>query len=495
MQPRPGKGKKGKRGKKKQQKATQPAKESLDDVPLESYRIIQDEEGIITDYLMAVFDLVREWVDLRHTLQDIWREVAYDGLNGAVAGTVSNIAIAMVRQSAAAMFVDFPGHDTYETVMETITRGNVDKAQGNYTISLFQLPGDGSTAGTVHQTSIDVREEFLIYAYRDLLDFIADFQQTRSGKPTRRMLAEIKDWDPKFNLERATNAERIRWRRAYTINWLYDLVNVFSGVVVQRINQKGERHVLEKVDWSVRGPWGQHRVIFGINEFAADVTTWAMQKPGTDVRGRILPHHVFQLQCIVDSLAVSRGWSISVLRGHILTPPARGYRPRRDVDLFLDRENKRFGQGFLQGADILKQLLEQPPNQPWVHSAKHGQVTEILEGMLWDFRDWLGESKYKYGLNTIPPSRFSHADSNGLWEYSPFLCGVGLTEGLEMAYLLGMWIWDQLPEVMYMVHLHNMLVQRGYIKQPVGLYASLAEIFPCSSSRMGKPQRLISSRP
>ncbi|KAK1751033.1 hypothetical protein QBC47DRAFT_434777 [Echria macrotheca] len=468
VQPRPGRGKKGKRGKKKQQKATQPAKESLEDVPIESYRIIQDEEGIVTEYLMAVWDLVKEWVDLRHTLQDIWREVAYDGLNSAVAGTVSNVAISMVRQSAASMFVDFPGHDTYEIVMNTITRGNVDKAQGNYTVSLFQLAHDGSKASTIRQTSIDVREEFLIRAYRDLLDFIADFQQTRSGKPTRRMLAEIKDWDPNFNLERATNEERIRWRRAYTINWLYDLVNVFSSVVVQRINLKGERHVLEEVDWSVRGPWGEHRVIFGINEFAADVTTWAMQKPGTDVRGRILPHHVFQLQIIVDALAVSRGWSISVLRGHILTPPARGYRPRRDVDLFVDRENKRCGQGFLQGADVLKQILDQPQIRPSVASGRHGQVTEMLEGFMWDFCHWLGESMYKYGLNTIPPSRFSHADSNGLWEYSPFLCG------------------DQVPEVMCAVHLHNMLVQRRYIKQPVGLYASLAEIFPYSFFKDGK---------
>ncbi|KAK4442597.1 hypothetical protein QBC34DRAFT_225015 [Podospora aff. communis PSN243] len=486
-QPRPGKGKKGKRGKKKQQKVPEPVKESLDDVPLESYRIIQDEEGIVTDYLMAVFDLVREWMDLRHALQGVWREVAYDGLNRAVAGTVSNVAIAMVRQSAAAMFVDFLATTRTRPSLNTITRGNVDKAQGNSTVSLFQLPGDGSAGGAVHHTSVDVKEEFLIHAYQDLIDFIADFQQTRSGKPTRRMLAEIKDWDPNFNLERATNEQRIKWRRAYTINWLYDLVNVFSSVVVQRINQKGERHVLEKVDWSVRGPWGHNRLIFGISEFAADVTTWAMQKPATDVRSRILPHHVFQLQCIVDSLAVSRGWSISVLRGHILTPPARGYRPRRDVDLFLDRVNKRPGHGFLQGADLLQQLLEQPQNRPWNYSAKHTQVTEILMGMMCDFRDWLGESKYMYGLKTIPPSRFSHVDSNGLWEYFPFLCGVGLMEGLELGYLLGTWLWDQLAEVVYTIHLHNMLVQRGYIQQSVGLYASLAEIFPRSFFKDGNP--------
>lgn len=83
-----------------------------------------------------------------------------------------------------------------------------------------------------------------------------------------------------------------------------------------------------------------------------------MQKPGTDVKKRISPSLVFQLQCIVDSLMVSRGWSINSFRGHVLEPPKSGFRPRRDVDLFLDRENKRFGKGYLQGSNVLRQLLE-----------------------------------------------------------------------------------------------------------------------------------------
>ncbi|KAK4443757.1 hypothetical protein QBC34DRAFT_416513 [Podospora aff. communis PSN243] len=41
-----------------------------------------------------------------------------------------------------------------------------------------------------------------------------------------------------------------------------------------------------------------------------------MQKAGTNMPDRIHPHLVFQLQCIVDSLTVSRGW--------IQLPPARG---------------------------------------------------------------------------------------------------------------------------------------------------------------------------
>lgn len=120
---------------------------------------------------------------------------------------------------------------------------------------------------------------------------------------------------------------------------------------------KGEQHVYEDVDWSLSGPWHQHRRLFGLNEFAGAITTLAMQKPNTDVRNKILPHHVFQLQCIVDSLTASRGWTLRPLRGHILAPPAHRFFPRRDVDRFLDRNVMRNGQGLLQAIDILKQLL------------------------------------------------------------------------------------------------------------------------------------------
>jgi hypothetical protein len=170
--------------------------------------------------------------------------------------------------------------------------------------------------------------------------------------------AQLNDWKPTFDVQRATNEERITWRRGYTINWLYDLVNVLSSIAVKRNTMKGERHVYENVDWSRTGPWDQHRRLFGLSEFAGEITTLAMQKSNTDILGKILPHHVFQLQCIADSFTASRGWRLSPLRGHILIPPVRKFRPQRDVDLFLDRENRSSGQELLQSVDILKQLFQ-----------------------------------------------------------------------------------------------------------------------------------------
>lgn len=80
-----------------------------------------------------------------------------------------------------------------------------------------------------------------------------------------------------------------------------------------------------------------------------------------------------------------------------------------------------------------------------------------------------------FGLQTIPPSRF--VNTNGLWEHSPYLNACGLVEALEIAYGSSMVLWDRLDEPLCLLHLHNLLVVRGYIKEPVGLWATLDHLF------------------
>jgi hypothetical protein len=166
--------KKGKSGKKAKRKASSAfSKESTpDEVPFESYRIIEDESGIMTDYLMATYDAVQEWIQLRKHLQRVWREVAYGGLNSAVAGELSAIAVVTVKQTESTIFVEFPGHEAYETIKNTITHGNIEKAMSNFSISLHRMePGNFDTAKKVQETKVDVKEEFLIHTYQALVDF------------------------------------------------------------------------------------------------------------------------------------------------------------------------------------------------------------------------------------------------------------------------------------------------------------------------------------
>lgn len=147
--------------------------------------------------------------------------------------------------------------------------------------------------------------------------------------------------------------------------------------------------------------------------------------------------------------------------------------------------NERPLKGFCNGVGVLLQLFER---DAMLHGDpnRHKLQSEILLELRDDFVNWLGESKYMYGLKNIPPSRFSNTNANGLWEYSPFLCGVCLMEALELVYGVSFFIWDNIPEQMCLIHLHNMLVQKGYITEPVGMYASLQKLFQTSFFAGGK---------
>ncbi|KAL5340354.1 hypothetical protein BJX70DRAFT_396858 [Aspergillus crustosus] len=349
---------KGKKGNKTRGRRKPAADEAvLDKVPFERYRIIEDEPGIFTDYLLAIDSLRSEWSDLRTCVQDIWSRVAYEGLNSAVAGILSNISLGMLSKVETEFLADFPDHDSFEAIIKTITRGDPDKAQKMLPVSLAGPPRgrEGSTK-TNGASDVDIREQWMMYAYQDLLDFVTDFRKTWSGKPTKAM-AKTLHWDPTLDLEQASKEGRLVWRRAYTINWLYDLVNVFSIPVLQARNLRGQQIDNQSVDWSIHGPWHLHRRLYGLIEFAGEITGLEMQRPGLDVKPKIRPHMVFQLQCIVDSFCVARGWRHYGSLGNELILPAENFRPRRDIDLFMDRENERPGKGL--GTAVKLQISSQ----------------------------------------------------------------------------------------------------------------------------------------
>lgn len=313
------KGKKTVKGKKARRgcRSSQSGNRALD-IALESYRIIEDDD--MTEYSMAVIALTRDMIQFRLILQDEWRKVAYKNLNSAAAAATANIAVAMVKQTEAIIFIDFPGYESFEMIKQTVIQGDVEQADNEFRFTI-RTTGDRSSPKTM-ETRPDIKELFLIHTYHDLVDFITDYQKTRSGKPTKRMLAQIGNWNPNLDLQNATKEERIKWRRSYTINWLYDLVNITACVAMHGKDAETENYALKQMDWSDQGPLKSHHRMFGLINFAAKVTALAMQKYSTGFRHKILPHLVFHLQCIIDAWTVSRGWTISGVKGHILSEPA-----------------------------------------------------------------------------------------------------------------------------------------------------------------------------
>ncbi|KAL7915043.1 hypothetical protein GGI35DRAFT_488879 [Trichoderma velutinum] len=453
-----GKGKKTQRARKSSKAVDQP----FDEVPLESYRIIEDN------------DMTEDWNQFRSSLQEYWAKVAYKNLNSAVAATTAKVAVAMIKQFEATIFM----------MMNTLTRGDIKKAEKEFRLTIHPREGEGWTKTT--EISLDIKELFLIHAYEDLVDFITDYQKTRSGKPTKRMLAQLDNWDPRFNIQAATKEERIKWRRCYTINWLYDLVNITACAALFGEDAKRKGFVLDQMDWSNSGPLKSFHRMFGLIDFAAEVTTLAMQKPGTAFSHKIPSHLVFYLQCIMDAWTTSRGWSISSIEGHLIIEPAHGFQPRRDLNIFLGQGNwVSSGHGIFQGINNIKSIYLRFQNSG--KSFEHALACiGILEKLGVEFAEALGRCKLFHQLSAVLPSRFSKKNPNGVWDYSPFFCGAGLAEGLELTYRSTMILWDNMREPMQVLHLHNMLVQRGYLKRPIAMYARLDTMFSESFYLGGK---------
>jgi len=99
------------------------------EVSIESYQLVLDEDGIQSEYWMAVVELAKEWTYLRQRLQAVWKRVARNDLNSAAAGCLSRMAITMIRRTEASIFLNFPGHESYETAANTLLRGGADKMQ------------------------------------------------------------------------------------------------------------------------------------------------------------------------------------------------------------------------------------------------------------------------------------------------------------------------------------------------------------------------------
>ncbi|KAI8234059.1 hypothetical protein K4K57_005183 [Colletotrichum sp. SAR 10_99] len=218
-------GKKGRGKTSKPGKSRKPARkaDSSTEASVESYRILEDDQ--LLSYTMAILSFRTEWTQIRQYVQDLWIDVIHKNLNTAVAGAVSNVAIAKIKKTELELFDDYPENCYFEKITDTLTRGGLHRLQK---VAEEKAAADRDHHGCL----VDIKEQLLMYTYQDLLDFCTDFQKSRNGKPTKAMRAKIGLWDPKLSLETATKEERILWRRKFTINWLYDLVNeYFLGTV------------------------------------------------------------------------------------------------------------------------------------------------------------------------------------------------------------------------------------------------------------------------
>ncbi|KAK4671875.1 hypothetical protein QC764_609510 [Podospora pseudoanserina] len=141
---------------------------------LEDYKLIEEKDSG-WGYMWAVSDLARNWIQLRRSLQEVWRDVAYNHLNIAIGGTLSNSAIAMIQRRSRAIFVNFPDHDSYGSIMNVVTWGLPYELQGKMLSHLWSLPQfrpDNFTPSK--EICVDAKEQLMAYSYNYLVEFITD---------------------------------------------------------------------------------------------------------------------------------------------------------------------------------------------------------------------------------------------------------------------------------------------------------------------------------
>ncbi|KAL8378082.1 hypothetical protein RB595_008673 [Gaeumannomyces hyphopodioides] len=382
----------------------------------------------------AALKLVRKSVALHNTIQVVWQKVACLEFPSHAAGALLHVATAIIRNNELVDHNDdFLGQMSFLAVVRIATgRGITDSTEAP-----DDFEGLSGTVGapTGPGPLVGIYEQLQLHTYWSLVDFAKNYRENKTGKPTKRMAAQLRAWDPGMDLEKATPDARLSWRRLYTIKLLYDLLDLFSSF----------------------SAWDQQS--FGLCRLATQVAQLVRQKRDADVHKCIKPSLVFQLQCVVDSWAVHRGWFIDPVSGHAFGKAA--------VELDCGRVI----------VSALGHGVPEAPRGPLVSLAELSQTLEVSG------RGCRSSNNLRVALDALVgrlgpllggPPRPHDAT---LWNSSPALCGTAMMEAVQLLRQAAFRICDTLGTPTALLSLHSHLVDAGFLKEPVPYYTDLAKIF------------------
>ncbi|KAG5928170.1 hypothetical protein E4U42_001175 [Claviceps africana] len=449
---------------------------------IDQYGISDDHHHVAAEYFLAVSSFLEQSIDLRSMCQSSWYRVAYSDEQPLDAIAMSEQSIAVLQKSHTTISSEFPGSHSYMSLINAYTKGGIHHLQPNTTIRINLQPKDGACCVSMKEIVVSresMRELLMEHAYNNLVEFLSDYRKTSSGGPTKHMRAEISLWDPKYDLEAATADERLRWRRVYTINWLYGLVGYYLLTKGQIGNLSTNMKSRNCPNRKAAMAWAEDYSFFGLGEFARSVLSLARKPAGSQIESLISPCLVFQLQCIVDSFTVSRGWTVGLHRHILEAPPAEDGPPCNQGAMGwftrLTCANECHNhQGLSRSREWLGEL----------HSSaqtRRGSFCKDTLDEVW--RHWGFHHRFIIDIRneTAPDFRANgtdgRLDEHGLFYLSPFLCGFATLQTIELFYRYAMLIWDTNPEIILMLHLHNMLHQTGVLKEAVELMAKLTSAF------------------
>ena len=383
----------------------------------------------------------------------------------------------MIRSLQYDITMDFPGCDHFRGIIKHLIRDGNSDLIGNNT------SGKGSSKSkeliASQRGGMDlVEEQLLINTESDLFSFIDDYRKNRSGKPTSTF-ADI-NWNPNFSGRKMARSDvtpqKVRkWKSDYTISWLYDLVNTYAVARLQKDQPREKRP--ETLDWKFEDPFDckwTRRTLWGRLDFAYDITVMCMQKPGGDITSHIKPHHVFQLQIALDSMITAKRWNSQNV------PPIECYGSTSSTLAWELESNdlraaQRMRDRWMNSTTVLLKELEEDRDKRkdpglWSHPLLY--LPRLMEDTY-----SLGETVLVEDEDVLPASLFAKSTANGLWLYSPYLCGTGMVEMFNTAYDWGTKCWHHSGFMVGFFHLYNVLLENGHLKKPIDFFERVIEVF------------------
>lgn len=446
-------------------KLHQLSQECVEDFSLQ----IQPEIGCQALYHMTLVCLLQQASEARAALVDSWDLVIQGKLPLITAALISRVAISIVGYHEAVMnkFIGL-GASIYAMMTRLLRFGETGPLAAKFV----------STSGQTFPS-----EQILLgQTYYTLFEFITDYRVHRTGQPSQALLDSLVDpWDPNLDPRKMTDDERHVWLRTYTIRWLYDVTNYYITGINDHLEGGGTpppTHV-GILRCIIDGPATDKRRLLGLNEFVFQLIDIIFDKEREPTE-RILFREVFQLQSILDAFLVTRGWYFRPTTGYEFKSPME-YDPVKDIEKFFGWSHQNgFGPSF---ADARRTFFHESTFLPEDERRLAQESLALCQQIVPTF-NIVGNSGWLL-KETFIGSTFD--DPNGVWQYSPLLCGTAMLEALTLGCKVGQVILDRHTEAVAYAHLQNMLREKNLLKCETPLFEVLRALFETDFFPFGIP--------
>lgn len=406
---------------------------------VDKYRLLDDAmDKIQAEYVKAATNITEQAIDLRLRVQKIWGDVAYLSAWSLSAAGASAQAAAIVKKAQDVVFYSFPDDDAYIKLIQAYTGGGIDKLPEDTTIRLsVENYEENPFDYELQEYSVPhehMKELLMLHTYNDLVEFSKDYKQAPVGKPTELLSKQFAKWEFDTDIAKLRPKKRKTWRRLYTIKWLYALLDSFYTYEKHVAHLEHER----AAEGGQPTPVTKKTSFFLMNDFVADLVKLVAQETEVVKKG-VSFHLLFQLQCMVDSFTISRGWEVGFSSSVFYTPAPslKHSTTARNLEQFLCSGDGAAPRGIVSGVNSLKDTFDIPPFAFMFQRVFINRMRQDIMGHYLVVSSWL---KLLVGAENEEDLEILQGSKAETWSLSPSMCGSTLMEAVKRNFAYAMMV-------------------------------------------------------